>query len=484
MNIFFCNYEVNPESTSVALRWKVDFDDSDVFKSHELYINYNYRVNIRLEFIFFIFMNVIGTIYCKFYHNKKLSIHFPQEWNDNLLDLIKQYQCIDFNYIVMKNFTLPMYKFPEISSEKTYRNALFYGGGKDSLLSGLIQKKLYGASQLVLLRLVWDENEENLIKKKLAIRESLKEMEDLGVDSYLVDSNYHSIVASRNIGKLPNLALYPGLMLPLIDILQVTRISNGYDASEFYDIDNYRKKTRFLSARPQNLQRLSNITSTILNRSIYYRNYNYGVLPNIAFELLSKEFSNSWETLYMCERLSGKWCIKCRKCFTYALACLAYRMDSDFNLGYFFQKSLYVINLLTEISNNTKNGNLGEYISLFAAKVHFIPMLQILKLIDVKKAKDILDHPKYPDAFNNLLSIINYYSEVSGYEDYSYYWGKALIYELAYSQDPNSKFEKSELLSMFIEAEIGISFKSRIHGVNGSDLVTYNYLVDGDNHVN
>lgn len=475
MNVYFDSWEVSHNFTTLKVRWHVDFDDSKVFRSHELSINFNYSVNVNIYHVFFVFMNVITAIYCKFYKNRILSIHFPLKEEGNNIAIIKSYQNIEFNYFSIDDKNIVDLAYAPISPEKKYRNALFYGGGKDSLLSALIQKKLYEKDEIVLLRLVWDENSDNLGHKKEAITNSLNEMKKLGISSHLVESNYHCIVASRQIGKLPNLVLYPSLMLPIIDIMGVSRIVNGYDASEFYDSFNKNKAIRFLSARPENLKKLSDLTSTLLNRKVYYRNYNYGILPNLAFEIISKEFPESWGNIYMCERLSGKWCIKCRKCFTYALACLAYDMDSDFNLGYFFQTSIYVNRLLNGINENIVKGREGQYIELFSAKVHFIPMLSLLRKIDKKKVTERVHHLKYPDAADNLFRIIEYYSKNEEYADYDSFWGRACLYEMEQLKDPNMFFEKLKIFEMLINNEIGISFKSSIQGLNGFESVSYNY---------
>ena len=460
----------------ICLEWSTDFDDSEVFKKHSLVISYDTEVSFSSELATFIFINTILVCYCKYYHESLIEFTLPIELSKSLQLNIEKYHSISFisNSVIDLNIRETYSK--NISK---YENALFYGGGKDSLLSALLQRSIYGAENIVLLRLVWDVNKENLTEKRAIIKAPLQYMKEIGVESVLVESNFHNIIKSRDIGKLPNLALYPALMLPLIISLGVKRVVNGYDAGHFHFPSNNKfteGKMPFSSARPEQLSILSDSVEELVGKKLYFRNYNYAINENIAFEILSKAYKEHWNNIYMCERLAGKWCIKCKKCFLYSIACLSFKMESEFNLGYFFQNSVYIKELLNDVSENIdqKGTFCPPYIYRFSYPTHFCSMIRLCKNIDLDYARKKIEHSRYPEAYDNFMKIVSKY-RVDSYTDYDYFWFSAYELDLITSKDPNGSAEREKMLSLLDNARVGISYKSKFIGLNRERGVLYDY---------
>jgi len=460
----------------ICLEWSTDFDDSDVFKSRLLTITYDEEVPLNAGLATFIFINTILACYSKYYKREVIDYVLPAELSYSVETSIKQYHNIEFSSECSKVLSI---EEKLATTDIEYENALFYGGGKDSLVSALIQKELYGASNIVLLRLVWDTDVNNLPIKRSIIEKPLNYMREIGIESKLIESNFHNIITNRHIGKLPNLALYPGLMMPILSKLNVKRVVNGYDPGLFHlpvlNKAGEKKLMPFSTARPEQLKILAESIEGMLKQKIYFRNYNYAINENIAFELLSKAFQEHWANIYMCERLVGKWCLKCRKCFLYAIACLAFEMESDFNLGYFFQTSKYIQDLVYELKSlDIESYSQPPYFDKFSAPTHFCVTIRLVNYINLDYAKSKIDHEKYNEAYNNFLDIIKTYKK-DLFTDYDYFWMAAYEYDLLTSEDPNLKSERLKMLELLDNSRVGISYKRKFLGLNRDRDVLYDY---------
>jgi hypothetical protein len=462
------------DNNLVTIKWSEAGSSEGVFKSNILTTKFDTPVTLNIDIAAFTFLNVIVPCYHGFLpHN--IEVIFNEHVTPRLIQEISHYHNLERMEVVNPNNAKQSVAGAEVVPSNNNKYAIFYGGGKDSLLSAAIHGDLYGEKNVVLLRLVWDENPENLEKKREIIRDPLMFMSKKGFDFEYVESNFHCIIETRDIGKAPNIALYPGLMAPLLAKAKFMQLAHGYDAGEFHMPIKKNGKMPFNLVRPEVIKTLSSALSIACGSYAPFKNFNYGLHAGVAFKFLANSYPEYLPNIYMCERLAGKWCLKCRKCFFYALSCLAFKCDSDFNLGYFFQKSDYVKDLLKEISSKF-NGDYSsiKYVDKFSAGTHLCSMVQVAHAIDLEYARKRLWNQRYPEAFINLINIIEPYKNFR-FPDYDSFWLRA------YQEDAEILGTDKDTASLAIivkrlkESDITISDKYLFEGLNREAEVIYNY---------
>lgn len=454
---------------TVRLAWKEPEDRKGVFKEPLLTVRFDNAVDINRDVAAFTFMSVIAPCY----HNISavpFSVGFPETVSRDIIEPIKRYHSLD-------RLSLPSgdREVSKVSARRTTSHALLYGGGKDSLLSAALQEDLFGAENVTLLRLVWDTNRDLLSQKRAIISDTIGFMEGRGFQHELIESDFHVNVSTRDIGKAPNVALYPGLMAPLLVGRKFKQIAHGYDVTHFHQPRTAKSGMPFDAVRPEKMRILSQTLGTLSGEGITFKDYNYGIHPGIAIKLLAKEYPDYMSNLYMCERLAGKWCIKCRKCFLYALGSLAYRYRSDFQLGYFFQNSSYIRGLLEDVDLAfAEPRSEPPYVKRFAYPTHVCSTIQIAHDIDLDYAKQQLDHPRYPDAYSNLLHIIMPFREFS-FPDHDAFWLSAYNEDAEYLQNDQDGSQRDHLIKRFKSAGVPISSKKLFTGYNQDRKVEYRF---------
>ena len=273
-------------------------------------------------------------------------------------------------------------------------------------------------------------------------------------------------------------------MAPLIAKRGFKQLSHGYDVAHFHMPANPKREIPFKVVRPENLKILAAALSQTKNHPVTFRNFNYALNAGVAFKLLAQSYPDYLANIYMCERLAGKWCIKCRKCFLYALACLAYKCPSDFNLGYFFQNSQYVKDLISDINENfnPKTGDIG-YTTKFAYPTHLCSTIQVAHDIDLNYARERLWHNKYPEAFINLIKIIEPYKNLS-FPDYDAFWLRAFEEDSRELGENSENSELKILLKRLEDVSIPVSEKYIFDGLNRDTPVVYDFRPERSQQIN
>lgn len=462
------------ENSRLNIKWSISEDFTDnCFKLRNLWVEYFDVFDINPADVEIMFIALVAGTYAL--KNKDVSFcvyinHASDRKAEQVIEFLDVNNVIFFRHDCIENKPAHSSKY---SPKKKY--ALFYGGGKDSLLSAAMHSEIYGHGSTTLIRLVWDENENNLTSKKEIFRSVSNFLVDKGFSFKYIMSNFHSTVSDRETGKLLNFALYPFLSLPLLSFESFSQISFGYDAGHFHKPINSKRKVPFKLCRPEYLKKLQTAISMENSNHVKIKNFNYGINASVAFELICKRYPEYFSTMYMCERLSGKWCLKCRKCFFYALGCLSYKMTSEFNLAYFFQKSSYVKNVLLEISDlscHYKKGDEAAYSKYFAYPTHTCSMLNMVSKVDLNYAFDTLN--QYDEAFDNFLKIYSW-SKKFDYSEHGTYWLKAYDQDADILNNDDDAEVRNKILRIMLQENIPISDKAVFKGMNKDSVVTYDF---------
>jgi hypothetical protein len=459
---------------SVSLEWKTSAQVNPAFTHNRLDIEFENEVSIDINSAAFIFLNIVVPCFVAT-NPDGFEVTLPDKANKELVFDLLAYHSLDKKVAVPEKF-LTDKKPKKRKSRNQNKYALFYGGGKDSLLSAALHGEIYGPSNTTLLRLVWDADPEKVAAKRAIFSETQKFMEDKGFGFEYVTSNFHVNVISRDIGKAPNIALYPGIMAAIVQEGRFDQFSHGYDAGHFHLPTRAGASIPFGNVRPEKMVYLARAMSTLSGRRTRIKNFNYGVNAGVAIKCLAGSFPEYLPNIYMCERLTQKWCIKCRKCFLYALSCLAYRIPPDFNLAYFFQKSTYVHALLDEMEKTRNDGDINNivYLKKFAYPTHLCSTVEVLRDIDLSEAKKILDLPQYPSSWKNFKTIFDFYANYR-FPEHGMFWTRAYQEDARVLENDDDRMAELKLVQIMNKAGILCTMQSDFDGWNSDKPVKYHF---------
>lgn len=419
-----------------------------------------------------IFPWVIMPAYCRSFNRKEIAIGVFEGNLDTQKSLVEYHDLK--NIIIESEFKAKITSSSKTNDayikDKKGKYGLFYGGGKDSLLSAALHEEFYGAENTTLFRLVWDEKLENLEIKRNMMKGVSEFLIDKGFNFKFVESDFHSRAMNRTVGKQADLALYPGLMAPLIKKYEYKQLSFGYDATEYHNgLDG--NTVPFRRSRPEVLINLTAAMRDTFGSNITFKNFNFAFPPTTAFELLKKRYPEYLKNIYMCERLAGKWCCKCRKCFTYALYCLAYKWDKpDFIISRFFNQSIYIRKMIEEI-----NGGWGyKYNKSISSIKHFPATLDLISNLDLEYVLKILSNKQYPNAIDNFMKIMKHF-EGKKFPKHSKYWSAAYQYESRFMRNDEDGSIQEKMFSILNQHSVEICSDMTIEGMSGDEAVIYDF---------
>ncbi|WP_175121639.1 hypothetical protein [Achromobacter animicus] len=157
---------------------------------------------------------------------------------------------------------------------------------------------------------------------------------------------------------------------------------------------------------------------------------------------------------------------------------LANQEECDFNLGYYFENSKYVQDLVTEVESafGEAIAQTPPQVDKFAHKNHTCAIIELASQIDPTYARQKLWHKRYRNSFLNLVRIIEpfrYYD----YPDHSKFWLRAFE-EDQYSSGitiEEQQREKLILLDRCAQANVEVSYAYEFTGVNTGRVVSYRY---------
>lgn len=391
--------------------------------------------------------------------------------NEKAFSYMKQYHDItkpDDNYLDEK-ITTPS------------KPALFFGGGKDSLLALNILRSIYPADQITIFRLVFERREDSLSKKRELFDYNFGQ-EFWGKNRVIrCTTSYFSSLNNTADSRLTHTGLYVGCFGTLLRQLKIDQISYGLDAAEFYGRIHYRR------GRPEILNLLSKAVSSFYQQPLGIKNYNFAFTPFVAFHTLIKNFPTTLEKIRMCEKSTTEpWCYECRKCFHFALFNMASSSLSkqnavddnrvDFNFpkvfeGKFFNDLLHSVE--SKASVDTRRFPIDQ--PLLAADRHAWAIIETMKTISPNAIKEYLG--KSPKAVENFNKLKNYYTNKFELDtsEHGMFWESAYNYEIANNGILPPSNEKSVIFQLIQNAGISVLDKKEVLSSVKGRQVSYQF---------
>lgn len=453
--------------TTINIKWDVSDDLKSVHEDNSLLLNFEEEVPLNSFIAHYIFLSAILPIYA-LETQSIITVHLKYNYNELYQKLI-EYHSLKNCVIKYENLKT----HDEINLSNTYENVnnntfgIFYGGGKDSLLSAALHQYIYPKdSNIILLRLIFGTSNE-LVAKRNIFKASVKDLIDSGFSLKTCESDFHSKVRDSATAKRCNFGLFFAFFAPLLFKYNFKQLSFGVDGTEYY----YPKSdgiVPYLRVRPEKIVKVIEAFNNTSNTKTKIKNFNFAIPPGLAFKIILKKFPHYMNSLYMCERAISKWCIKCRKCFTYVLYSIAYKNEKpDFSFSYFFENSIYVKELIKEIKHGNINIPKSKYIYInkLCYHKHQLATFDVINSIDFNYARSVIYSKKYPNAWKNFLEIVTPFLGLDSKNNNSF-WLAAYNYENLICNNDLENSARDIIISIIKEVDGSITEAKNIEGLN------------------
>jgi hypothetical protein len=211
------------------------------------------------------------------------------------------------------------------------RAAIFYGGGKDSLLATGLLGEIYGRDQVLLIQYVapytltagamtsHEQRQENLMLAPIR--------EEAGVSTQRVYTDFLANLTPGNLSLRPHLQFYTAGALPVLLAYGVEMSSFGATRTDYPILPrpNGGRQYVFARSRPEVLAAQSRHYQRVLGFDHTVTNINFPFTTVQDVTLLHQRYPELFPLAVMCTRgaTRERWCYRCSKCLNYALYALA-----------------------------------------------------------------------------------------------------------------------------------------------------------------
>lgn len=340
--------------------------------------------------------------------------------------------------------------FRETKTTKKPHVGILFGGGKDSMFTLDLFRKILPNDKITLLSFTIPDlhvslDELEIRRHKYAL---LPAMESYDVETCTVRTN----VRGRFQNTL-HIELYLACLLPVIRALEITDLTFSYEYCHYWaQSSSGREQLDFKRSMPEYTELVSRAYSRHLDIKLSIFNSNHCMTELSSFGYFVDSLKKKRTKIMMCESTGStdkKWCCSCTKCAEFVLYSLFYGYDQkEININEFFKNSPYIKDVIFKIYNLEKmlgkNSNLNEmYFPKLTADFHYDSFRFVLSSFK-GKVFDSLE----ADANKNLAKLIEVYGKDANREDVVYLdvldktWpahyretAKALVSAVVFSQD-------------------------------------------------
>lgn len=248
-------------------------------------------------------------------------------------------------------------------------SAVFFGGGKDSMLAACLLAEIDGSDQVLLVQYVRPMERD---PKLLAARERRQEKlmlrparEALGFTTRTVWTDLQAQFTPEGAGLRPGLELYTAGALPLL-LAHGVRRAGFCIAWQSYSIKLLpagERHYRYARARAEMLAAQSAHYRQAFGVDLEVTNYTLGYSSIAAFGILAMRYPDGLARIVMCNRarVHQRWCYHCLKCAEYALYSLRFGIvDPRFDYNHFFEDSRYMRDIATYAETGVERSMFGN----------------------------------------------------------------------------------------------------------------------------
>jgi hypothetical protein len=294
--------------------------------------------------------------------------------------------------------------------------AIFYGGGKDSVLAAGLLSEIFGADQVLLIQYVAPLRPAPGRAAQLELRHETLMLAPiraaLGVATRRVWSNYQANFVEAGYAHRPHLELYTAGALPVLLDAGVEVSSFGSTRTDYPILPRNDGGRRYVFARsrPEMLATQSRHYQRALGFNHTLTNVNFPFTTAMDMQFLYARYPDLAPVAVMCTytRENKPWCYNCPKCLNYALYALAAGyVDPRFDYDRMFSDSPAVAPLIGCAETGVELSYYGN-VPWFEEMTHPTTYQAVCHAI-AKSDPDRLKDRLGPDARANLCILIALY---------------------------------------------------------------------------
>ena len=238
-----------------------------------------------------------------------------------------------------------------IESVRRKRSAVFYGGGKDSLLATCLLSDLYGSDEVLLVQFVGPLRNRASLMRFLEERQERLMLEparrQLGVSTQRVWTDFQANHREVGYPLRPHLELYTVGALPALLFwgAQLATFSISWSSYEISRDSRGGQVFRYSRSRPEVLATQSRHYQVTLGVPIEVTNIVLPFNSLLVHWLLAERYPEALKLIVSCTiaGVTERWCYQCEKCAFFAMCGLSTGMlATDFDYDYFLTDSRFI----------------------------------------------------------------------------------------------------------------------------------------------
>lgn len=290
--------------------------------------------------------------------------------------------------------------------------AVFFGGGKDSILTTCLLSEIYDANNVLAVQFVIPRRRNTRHARALEQRQNSLMLEPvrqhLGIATQQVWTDYLANMRADNYRARPHAELFTLAGLPILlsrgvsfSTFCLSRTEYGffYDDAGQRQFLNTRSRPEVLHAQSAHYQRDLRIDLTVTNLNLLFTGLS-------AMRLLTARYPEGFARVVSCVVAAPdeRWCYQCRKCSWYPLFALqSGAVDPEFDYDRLFRTSPHLVRMVEYALSGVELSASGNApVDPALKEDHVFPMFcHIMATIDLGLIADRLS----PEAVGNLLTI-------------------------------------------------------------------------------
>ena len=278
--------------------------------------------------------------------------------------------------------------------EQPRKAAVFFGGGKDSVLATCLLSEMYGPDEVVAVQFVAALRSDPKLIGYLETRQEqlmLKPAREvLGVATQRVWTNYQSIFRKEGYSLRPNLELFTVGSMPALLAwgVQVSTISFSWTTYSLLRYADGLPVYRYARSRHEALELQGRHFNAVLGVPLTFTNVTFPFNALLVYWLIAERYPKALPHVVMCTvaGVDRRWCYQCKKCWLYGFLGLATGIiDSRFDYNQLLSESRFMKTLIDYSATGVEPTELGNvrWVIDFSNKRSFIMCCHMIARIDL-----------------------------------------------------------------------------------------------------
>ncbi|HET8523497.1 MAG TPA: hypothetical protein VFL82_09695 [Thermomicrobiales bacterium] len=291
-----------------------------------------------------------------------------------------------------------------------FSRAVFFGGGKDSMLAASLLAEIHGVDRVLLVQFVHPmlpgEGRAQRLERRMDELILQPARDALGFATRRVWTDYQAhFLPAGNLAR-PHVELFTVGALPALLAAGVTMCVFSYSLTAYFTrrLADGTVHFHYASSRPEVLATQTAHYNAALGVDLTVADVIFPLNAFQTFTMLRQRYDAAFRAIIMCMRagVGERWCYGCTKCGYYAILSLACGwVDPHFDYEHFFSRSAFINRIVDYAESGVELTDLGiaPWRKFVSSSMQFFPFCHAASQISLDLAASILS----PDAFGHFL---------------------------------------------------------------------------------